>query len=88
VREILFICTRRQRNGAVPEFPRILHSEMTEAAKPLDRDGVAGHNVHFADSVEDSDAGAEEGRVFCGIRVVWDAYGGLGAEGAIFCVCR
>lgn len=59
---------------------------MAQAAEPLDRDGVAWCDGHFADSVEDGYAGAEERRVGGGIGGGGDADGGFGAEGAVFCV--
>jgi hypothetical protein len=85
--KVFFVRARRQRDGAVPEFARVLHGEMAEAAEPLDRDDVAGHDAHFTDPVEDGYAGAEEGGVFCRIGVGRDAHRGFTAERAILCVC-
>jgi hypothetical protein len=85
--KVFFVRARRQRDGAVPEFARVLHGEMAEAAEPLDRDDVAGHDAHFTDPVEDGYAGAEEGGVFCRIGIGRDAHRGFTAERAILCVC-
>ncbi len=60
---------------------------MSETAETLDRNELAGGDLHLAHAVEDGDAGAEEGRVGGGIDIGGNVDNGLGAEDAVFCNC-
>jgi len=42
--------------------------------------------LHPTHGVEDGDASAEDGRILCGVDVVWDWNGGLGAKFAVLCI--
>jgi len=80
VGEILLVVAGGQSDGPVAHLASILKSKVTETTETLDGDGVALDDVHLADTVEDSDTGAEQRRKFSGVDAVWDAHDGLGAQ--------
>jgi len=60
---------------------------MTKTSEPLDRYSVSGNDSHLADTVEHSDARAEQRGIFSRVNIVWDLDSSFGAESAVFTVC-
>src|SRR6202041_654569 len=58
-REMFFVWTEADRNGAEAHLFGVLHAEMAQTADPLDSNGIASTSV-VAERIECGDAGTDQ----------------------------